>query len=108
MEAYDRTEDKRFVDVFKNVFKDSLITIPRNYMNFDINNKKPITVYRGDRDNDIFLTTLEYMTEMVILSTLDNIVAGRASGISAVNMMTNGFKNKYYFFLGRYGVVGDA
>ncbi|MBR3623285.1 MAG: hypothetical protein IKN43_08070 [Selenomonadaceae bacterium] len=101
------TEDKSFVEAFKSIFGNQVVTVPKVYTDFRANNGISHAMYVNDRENDYYLKGLEYLTEMVILSKCENVVMGRTSGTAGVNMMSKGFKNKYYFFLGRYGVVGE-
>lgn len=102
------TEGKEYVSVFKQVFGENVVTVPKAYADYRLEDGKSYSSYINDRENDCYLKGLEYLTEMIILSQCPYLISGRASGASAVNIMTNGFKNKYYFFLGRYGVVWDA
>lgn len=101
------TEDKSIADTFKNLFKNQVATVPKAYVDFKAGEVKSYAMYVNNRENDYYLKGLEYLTEMVILSKCENVVMGRTSGTVGVNIMTKGFKNKYYFFLGRYGVIGD-
>ena len=99
------TEVKDILKVYKNVFGSACITIDRDLIDYDAN-KQPITPrYHTDRINDFMIRGLEYLREMVILSTCNCLVAGRTSGNTAVAMMGN-FENIYAFNLGKYGIIG--
>ena len=97
------TEDKSILQIFKNVFKNICVTIDREYLNYD----RPLLIkdFHIDRENDYYLLGKEYLTQMVILSTCNCLVAGRTSGTIGVTMMGN-FENIYTFNLGKYGMIG--
>lgn len=98
------TEDKNIVQIFKNIFGDSCVTVDREYI--DYNPEIPNTLTRINRPNDHFLQGKEYLTEMMLLTTCTSFVATRCSGSCGVMMMTDDFENVYAFNLGKYGLIG--
>lgn len=101
------TEDKNYVNIFKQVFGGNIVTIPKAYAEYHTEDKKSYSSYVNERDNDYYLKGLEYLTEMTILAQCPNIVSSRTTGAAATNILAKGFEHKYYFFLGRYGVIWD-
>ena len=99
------TEDKNFVQIFKNVFRDICVTIDRKYLDYDFQQAKPLGFCHMDRENDYYLLGRDYLTQMVILSTCNCFVCGITSGSVGVMMMSD-FENVHAFNFGKYGVIG--
>ncbi len=97
------TEDKTIVKVFKDIFKDLCITINREYVDYIPG--KVVTSCRVDRENDRFLQGKEYLTELVLLSQCNSLVAARCSGTVGIMMLAESFEHTYFFNLGRYGMI---
>lgn len=103
---YITTDEKRAVDYFIEKFPHCQILVnKRNY--FDEFYEKPTTrdiaACRHDRENDKYLTALEYLSSVYLLSRCDELVAGDCGG-SRQAMILNGEKYKYVkiFDLGKY------
>lgn len=101
------TEDKTIVQFFKETFGDGFgtfcVTIDREYPDY-----KPgqfINDARAPRENDRYLNTKEYLTEMIILSKCTSFVTSMCSGATGVIVLSAGFENVYAFNLGNWGVV---
>lgn len=101
------TEDKTIVQFFKDTFSDGFgtfcVAIDREYVDYKPGNT--INSFRLNRENDRFLNTKEYLTEMVILSKCNSFITARCSGATGVMMLSAGFENVYAFNLGNWGVV---
>lgn len=97
------TEDKNFVQIFKKIFGDICVTFNREYVNYK--QGEAISLVRIDRPNDHYLQGKDYLTQMVLLSLCNSLVAARCGGSVGVMMMTEHFENTYFFNLGRYGVI---
>ena len=100
------TEDRTIVQFFKDIFGDGFgtfcVTIDREYVDY-----KPgrwINDAHTNRENDRFLNTKEYITEMIILSKCNSFITSMCSGATSVMMLSEGFENIYAFNLGIYGV----
>ena len=100
------TEDKTIVQFFKDTFGDGFgtfcVTIDRDYPDY-----KPgqgINNVRINRENDRYLTTKEYLTEMVILSKCTSFITSMCSGATGVMMLAEKFENSMAFNFGLYGV----
>ena len=97
------TEDKNIVQLFKQVFRDLCVTLDREYV--DYKPEEWISVQRIDRPNDYFLRGKEYLTDMILLSMCNSLVAARCGGSYATVMMAENFEHTYFFNLGRYGLI---
>ena len=100
------TEDKNIVQAFKQVFGDLCVTTNRKYVNYELQRDIAVTRSRIDRDNDHFLQGKEYLTELVLLSTLKSLVTSQSSGSTGLMMLAENFENFYVFNLGKYGMIG--
>ena len=100
------TEDKNIVQTFKNVFKDLCVTIDRQYVNYNPQEERYVTISRINRENDRFLQGKEYLTEMLLLLTCNSLILTRCAGSICVIMMADKFEHTYTFNLGKYGVIG--
>lgn len=100
------TEDKTIIQFFKATFGDGFgtfcVTIDREYVDY----KQGLFVNQvhTDRENDRFLNTKEYLTEIIILSKCNSFITARCSGSIGVMMLADKFDNTYAFNLGEYGV----
>ena len=99
------TEDKNFVQIFKNVFGDICVTIDRQYINYDSQKAVPLGFCHMDRENDHYILGKDYLTQMVIISTCNCFVCGITSGSVGVMMMSD-FENVHAFNFGKYGQIG--
>ena len=64
-----------------------------------------ISLVRIDRPDDYFKQGKDYLTQIVILSTCNSLVAARCGGSLGALMLTDNFEHTYFFNLGRYGVI---
>ena len=98
---YLSTEVVEYVELYKNHFKDKLILLERDrYHNNQ--NKKFINLYTRDRENDKYLTGLEYLTEVYGLAKCDSIIGTSCASLhSAIILNNNKYLNKKIFNLGR-------
>ena len=100
------TEDKNIVQVFKNVFRDFCIVFDREYVDYHKTPGQEVSLVHIARPNDHFLQGKDYLTQMVLLSTCNSLVAARCSGSIGVMLLNDKFEHTYFFNLGRYGVIG--
>ena len=56
-----------------------------------------------DRENDHFTQGKDYLTEIVLLSMCNSLVAARCSGTVSAVLMAKYFEHTYFFDLGIYG-----
>ena len=98
------TEDKFIAQTAKNIFGNVCVMLDKEFVTYN-DASKFITQFHSERENDYYLKGKEYLTEMVILSTCNCLVAGRTSGTVGAVMMGN-FENIYTFNFGRYGMIG--
>lgn len=99
------TEDKGIIKFFKNTFGDGFgtfcVTIDREYKDYKPGER--INNVSINRENDRYITTKEYLTEMIILSTCNSFITARCSGAAGVMMLSEGFENSMAFNLSLYG-----
>ncbi len=96
------TEDKSFVQIFKKFFGEKCVTFDREYVDYKPGEK--ISLVRIGRENDYFQQGKDYVTQIVILSMCNSLVAARCGGSLCALIMSDHFENTYFFDLGRYGV----
>ena len=66
-------------------------------------NEDLITETSAERENDLYLFGLEYLTDIYLLSKCDYFIGGFTSGSAAILVLNNNkFKYKYLFDYGRY------
>ena len=99
------TEDKNILQIFKQVFRDICVTFDREYVDYKPDTQKFLASYRIDRPNDRYIQGKDYLTQMVLLTMCNSLVAARCSGSAGVMMMADKFEHTYFFNLGRYGVI---
>ena len=93
-------EDYDTVVRFKEKFGNICVTTNRQYINYD--GKTNLPKYHSNRPNDFFLSGKEYLTDLVIMSNCNSLIAARCSGSVGVMMMSGGFENQLVFDLGNY------
>ena len=96
------TEDKKILEPFKNAFGDRCLILDRAYVDFNSLKDRVVSVCRIDRPNDHYLQGKEYLTQMVLLTMCNSLVAARCSGTTTVMLMRENFENTHFFNLGRY------
>ena len=99
------TEDKNISQIFKQGFGKQCVTFDKAFLDYKPDGNT-VSAQRIDRDNDHFLRGKEYLTEMVLLSKCNSLIATRCSGSVGVMMLADKFEHTYFFNLGRYGLVG--
>ena len=97
------TEDKDIVNVFKTIFGDLCLTLDREYVDYIPG--KLISNCHINRENDNFLQGKDYLTQIMILTTCNSLVAVRTNGATCAVMMENNFEHTHLFYLGHYGSI---
>ena len=95
------TEDYDIVARFKEFFKDVCVITKRQYVHYD--GRQSIAFYHTNRENDFYLLGKEYLTQIVILSKCNCLLASLCGGTTGAILMSDGFENTVIFNLGRYG-----
>jgi len=93
---YISTEEQKTIDAFKEAYGDKVVYVDKTYLN-----------YQGGLLADANLENrkqsgLDYLTQIVILSKCDCIIAGICSGTLGAALLSNGFEYEYYWDLGYY------
>lgn len=91
------TEDKKIAEILK-----------KHYAKAYLTNKREFVDYQGgyicetsiNRENDKYLQGKEYLTTIYILSKCNCIIAARASGTVAADIMSQGWEYAKYYDLG--------
>lgn len=78
------------------------MVLDREYFEYIPGKKDP---YHVERPNDHFLQGKEYLTQIVIASECNSLVAARCGASYTAMMLTDKFEHTYFFNLGRYGVI---
>lgn len=100
------TEDKNIIQYFKETFGDGFgdffLILDREYVDYVPG--KVITSINIDRENDHFLQTKDYVTQMILLTMCNSFVTAKCSGAVGVMILAESFENVYAFNLGTYGI----
>ncbi|MCL1972081.1 MAG: hypothetical protein FWG57_03725 [Endomicrobia bacterium] len=101
---YLATESEKVYELFKRRFNSKLLVNgQKRYSAGDTGKKfRFISEISSRRVNDRYLTNLEYMSSINILSKCDCFVGGLTNGTAGAYLMSCGFKYDYVFDLGVY------
>lgn len=94
------TEDIGIARTFKNVFGNACVTLNKNYIQYN-----PEKWLAQHSYNGYFERGVDYLAEVVLVSTCNCLVAGRCGAAVGATMMGN-FENIYTFNFGKYGMIG--
>ena len=101
--VYLTTEDKNILAAFVEAFGEKLILSDRDPIEFDPNAGKWVTECFGDRrENDKYLTGLEYLVSMLLLTKCSGLITSRTSGSTGIMCLSEGFEYLYVFDFGVY------
>jgi hypothetical protein len=99
------SEEEHVVKLFKNNFGDKLLLNESHRVDSSIyiDNYVPLVNLSFERSNDKYLSGLEYLTTVVILSRC-NCLIGSLVGktVGAIEMNNNSYENKFIYDLGVY------
>ena len=96
------TEDKSIVEKFKNHFGTQCVIFDRVYVDYNPETDKSVAYSRVDRENDYFLQGKDYLTQIVLVSMCDSLVAARCGATKSVVFLAEDFEHSYFFNLGTY------
>jgi hypothetical protein len=99
------TEDKKILESFQDTFGYRCVILDRGYVDYNSIKDKWVSVCRINRENDHYLQGKEYLTQIVILSMCNSLVAARCSGTTTTMMLADKFEHTYFFNVGRYGNI---
>ena len=101
--VYLATEDKNIIAAFREEFEEKLILPDRDAIDFDASSDKWITECFNDRrENDKYLTGLEYLVSMLILTKCTGLITSITSGSTGIMCLSDGWEYLYVFDLGVY------
>lgn len=97
-----KTEEEYAVRLFSDKFKDRLLITDRVF--FDgLDKGENIVRYKHDRDTPRYLSSLEYLRDVVIASRCDFLLSGLNNGsVAAVEFNGGRYETKHIVDLGRY------
>lgn len=75
---------------------------------FSRSDQSALTNVTFDRDEDAFWKGVEYLRETIMASECDYIISGNTGGYWGILLNSDGFKDKYVFELGIYGIDDDS
>ena len=104
--VYLATEDKKIVREFQNAFGEKLILPDAQYVDYDYSNTQIfenwLYNYHNDRDNDRYLSGLEYLVSILFLSRCDGLITSGNNGSVGAMLFTKGYEYLYFFDLGTF------
>ena len=94
------TEDETMYEKLTTHFGDAVVTNKKEYVHYE---KGPIgrVVYSED-GKEKYLEGLEYLSQIILLSRCNCLVAGLTSGTIGAMLLTKGYEYSYIFDLGLY------
>jgi hypothetical protein len=100
---YLATEDEHIYELFKLCFEDILLTNrQKRFIHTELIDVTLLAQINRDRENDKYLTALEYLSSINILSKCNCFIGGRTSGTAGVYFMSDGFEYDYAWDIGVY------
>lgn len=106
---YIATEEQRAVSELKKYFGDKVLFLDR--LRFSETGNKQLADIDFYRENDRYIKGMDYLTEIMLLSRCNFIIAGKAFGTYGAVILSEehgGYEKEYYFELGVYGVHDDS
>ena len=100
--VYLATEDKNIVADFQVAFGESLILPDVEYVNYDASKYKVIDEFHVDRENYKYLSGLDYVVSILLLSKCNGLIASPCNGTGSALFLSEGFEYFYMFRLGVY------
>ena len=101
--VYLATEDKNIIVAFREAFGEKLILPDRDAIDYDPSADKWITECFSDRrENDKYLTGLEYLVSMLMLTKCTGLITSQTAGSTAIMYLSDGWEYLYVFELGFY------
>jgi hypothetical protein len=100
---YLATEDEEIYNLFKQNFGGRLlINSQKRYRTDELHNLQFLSQIQDRRNRDKYLSGLEYLSSLNILSKCSCFIGGRTAGTIGVYLMTNGFEYDYTWDKGFY------
>lgn len=106
---YIATEEQQAINELKNYFGDYVLFL--NRIRFLETGNKQLADINFYRKNDRYIKGLDYLTEIILLSKCNFLIAGKASGTYGAVILSEeheGYEKEYYFELGLYGIDDDS
>lgn len=103
------TEDENALTELKKNFQNRILYLER--LRFQDTGKELLADIDFQRENDRYIKGLDYLTEMILLSKCNFIIAGKATGTYGAAILSEqygGYEKEFYFDLGFYGIDDDS
>ena len=104
------TKEPAVIEVFKNKFDDKCVLLDQldvEYYNSDTDEDTGIFIEpeNSEPEDEFFMRGKTYLTQIILLSLCNSLVAERCSDTTNAMLMTAKFANTYFFNLGNYGMI---
>ncbi|MBR4151647.1 MAG: hypothetical protein IKT98_01660 [Selenomonadaceae bacterium] len=99
------TEDKSIIERLKNRFGDQCIIFDRVYVDYNPKTDKSVAYSRISRENDHYQQGKDYLTQIILVSMCNSLVAARCGATKSAVILADKFEHTYFFDLGRYGEI---
>ena len=96
------TEDLAIAEMFKNKFAESFIHLDQLDVEY-YNSDTLVEADHSEAEDEFFLRGKKYLTQMMLLSVCNSLVAERCSDATNAMLMAAKFANTYFFNFGNYG-----
>lgn len=106
---YIATEEQQAINELKKHFGNYVLFLDR--IRFLETGNKQLADINFYRVNDRYIKGLDYLTEIILLSKCNFLIAGKASGTYGAVIFSEeygGYEKEYYFELGLYGIDDDS
>jgi len=100
--VYLATEDSNIINEFKKYFKDTLLMLNREYVNYEYDKKDFVTIYSTNREDDKYYQGMDYLISMLLLRECNGLVTSMTSGTVGLMCLTEKFNYLHVFNLGYY------
>lgn len=103
------TEDEDILREFTEAFGDEVISTERRYIKYivcdGVEGQYLRYVKPPEREREKYLSGLEYLTDVYIMSRCNSIIGSTTCGMIASVLMSEGFEHSYFFDCGVFGIT---
>lgn len=103
------TEDEDILREFTEAFGDEVVSTERRYIKYIVCEGEEGQYLRYDRpperEREKYLSGLEYLTDVYIMSRCNCIIGSTTCGVIASVLMSQGFEHSYFFDCGIFGIT---
>ncbi|MFA7030072.1 MAG: hypothetical protein WC179_07365 [Candidatus Cloacimonadaceae bacterium] len=103
------TEDEDILREFTDAFGDEVISTERRYIKYVVSEGEDGQSLRyikpPEREREKYLSGLEYLTDVYIMSRCNCIIGSTTCGMIASVLMSQGYEHSYFFDCGVFGIT---